>query len=126
MRTLLPVLVLPLIAATPATEPVARMSGTAEVGDRLTLADGIVVQPARIIEDSRCPQEVLCVWAGRLIVEVSVSYDGKRTASPMGIGDAVHVAGGKLELVSAPPRKMAMDRPEDYRLGFAFKEAEPE
>ena len=102
------------------------MSGTVQIGDVLTLGSGIEIMPIRVIEDSRCPAEVMCIQAGKLVVEVAVTYEGDRTIVPMGIGNEVDAAGGTLRMVSAPPRQTVMDTPEDYRLGFAFTRAEPD
>ncbi len=38
--------------------------------------NGVSITPLKIVEDSRCPQNVQCVWAGRLVVLTKLSYSG--------------------------------------------------
>jgi len=40
-------------------------------------AENIEISLGQILEDSRCPQNVSCVWSGQLIVSLSVSKNGK-------------------------------------------------
>lgn len=39
--------------------------------------EGITITFAEVLEDSRCPTSVQCVWAGRARVKVLVSEEGK-------------------------------------------------
>lgn len=39
----------------------------------------VAITLAEILEDSRCPSDVTCVWAGRAKVKVLVAIDGKET-----------------------------------------------
>ncbi len=41
--------------------------------------DGVSITLSEILEDSRCPSDVTCVWAGRSKVEVIIENDGKKT-----------------------------------------------
>lgn len=45
-------------------------------GSPLTLPDGLRLEFADVIEDSRCPQGVQCVWAGRARIELVASKPG--------------------------------------------------
>src|SRR5262245_3093654 len=47
----------------------------AKIGETADLGGGLVVRPLAIIEDSRCPSNVQCIWAGRLRVRANVSGD---------------------------------------------------
>ncbi|MDA0815776.1 MAG: hypothetical protein O2924_04305 [Chloroflexi bacterium] len=42
-------------------------------GDRALLADRQYIEFAGIVEDSRCPTDVSCIWQGRAVVEVEVA-----------------------------------------------------
>jgi hypothetical protein len=47
------------------------------VGETAALDGGAVqVTFTQVAEDSRCPKDVLCVWAGRALVELHVWVDG--------------------------------------------------
>jgi hypothetical protein len=72
------------------------------------------------VEDSRCPQNARCVWAGRLRVRVSVDGVGEREVI---LDDAaVGTPRGNFSLVAASPGPWT-DWPEGsrppYRLGFS-------
>lgn len=42
-----------------------------------TLKKGIQLRVKRIINDSRCPEEVQCIWAGEVSVEIIIYKDKK-------------------------------------------------
>lgn len=91
----------------------------AGVGQTADLGDGLRVRPLEIVEDSRCPQNARCIWAGRLRVRVTVEGVGEREV----ILDeaAVETPHGSFALVAASPGPWT-DWPEGqrpaYRLGF--------
>ena len=45
-----------------------KVGETVNVGD-----DGLTVEFVELMEDSRCPSDVTCVWAGRAVIRVIVS-----------------------------------------------------
>jgi hypothetical protein len=45
----------------------------ASIGEAADLGGGLVVRPIRVIEDSRCPNNVQCIWAGRLRLLADIS-----------------------------------------------------
>lgn len=48
-----------------------------KVGETVTVkSDGLIVKLVEISEDSRCPEDVTCVWEGRALVSVIVSSPG--------------------------------------------------
>jgi hypothetical protein len=89
------------------------------IGETANLGGGLRVRPLDVVEDSRCPQNTRCVWAGRLRVRVSVEGVGEREV----ILDegAVETPRGAFALVAASPGPWT-DWPEGalppYRLGF--------
>lgn len=114
---------LPLLAAC-ATVPLAgdvRPEGSlVPLGQAVAVA-GIAITPMRVTEDSRCPINARCVWAGRITVETRVDGKGWREAVPMTLGEPVGVRGYVLNLVSAEPGRMAgaeATRPLDYRFAY--------
>lgn len=48
------------------------------LGDSINI-DGVLVKFAEVIEDSRCPVNVTCVWEGRAKVKVEVTEEGMET-----------------------------------------------
>lgn len=62
-------------AATPANPPAARAAADGSdiqlaVGEAAQLADGSRLSYLRLVNDSRCPPDVQCVWAGDAEIEL--------------------------------------------------------
>lgn len=117
---LLPVLWLAACATTPPVVP----EGPARLGQGVRVG-GPVVRPLKVVEDSRCPANARCVWAGRVVLRASVTGGKWRRTVDLTLGDAgVHMADGMLRLVSVTPEKMAGAGqgfpPSAYRFGFEF------
>ena len=79
---------------------------------------GLVIRPLAVTEDSRCPVDVVCVWAGRVVLRVRVSgLAGDQTISS--IEPLALPGGGTLDLASVwPQRFQAEDVLIPYRFGF--------
>lgn len=99
MRTLLVLLALTGCVTAPA---LSDETVTARLGEEVRLGT-LRIRPLVVLEDSRCPADVTCVWAGRLRVRVAVSGAGEPV---MELNQPVAVPGGRsLSLVAvAPPR----------------------
>lgn len=129
MKTFLSLAALPLLAAcatVPLAGPAAPEGSVVALGQPVEVAD-IVLTPMRVTEDSRCPINARCVWAGRIIVETRVDGRGWRETLPLQLGEPAGTHGYVLNLVSAEPGKMAGGpdtRPKDYR--FAYEGQSPD
>jgi len=90
---------------------VARLGGTATLGP-------VRVTPLAVLEDSRCPQGVTCVSAGRVRIEARVNG----ALVELTLGQPLPVAGGSLLLaeVRPPRRPQAEIPPAAYRFRFSF------
>lgn len=88
-----------------ATVPPADAGPTAGLGQVATV-QGLRIRPLRVVEDSRCPINARCVWAGRMILHAEVS-GGDRATYDLTLGEPVDHAGGRLALVAAEPGRMA-------------------
>jgi hypothetical protein len=115
---LLGLIVLSGCAAAP-SPPV--LDATAAFGETAAI-DGIRVRPLSLIEDSRCPAEVTCVWAGRLVIHAEMSGGNWRLVRELTLGQPIPIADGELTLASAVPakRKPVPIEPRDYRFTFIF------
>jgi hypothetical protein len=72
----------------------ARLNEEVQIGD-------LRVKPLEVVEDSRCADDVSCVWAGRIRLRVAVSGAGEPV---MELDHPVTVAGGRrLTLVGVAP-----------------------
>ncbi len=89
----------------------------AGIGQTADLGNGLRVRPLEVLEDSRCPQNARCVWAGRLRVRVNVEGVGERDV----ILDeaAVETPAGSFALVAVSPGPWT-DWPEEQRPSYRF------
>ena len=111
----------PLVPATP-SEPAPNSSlAWAALGQRVAV-DGPQVTPLELLEDSRCPANVTCVWAGQVRIRTVVHVGTSDSVRELISGKPEQVADGTLELVEIRPVKTseAAIAPDDYRFGFRF------
>jgi hypothetical protein len=95
--------------------------GPARIGQTVRV-DGPTVKPIAIIEDSRCPAGVQCVWAGRVILKAEIGTGRGKQVMDLTLGTPVQVADGALTLRDVTPDKRH-DKPiapDDYRFTFEF------
>ena len=105
-----------------ATTPPVHAGLTAGLG-AVAYTNGLKVWPLTIVEDSRCPINAVCVWAGRLVVRTEVTGGSWRQTRDLELGKPQHIADGALTLTAAEPPKVAgveID-PRDYRFTFNFQ-----
>lgn len=92
---------LPAASATTGT-PTAGFGQTANVGP-------LLVQPIALVEDSRCPINARCVWAGRLVILAEVTFNGgsEQFRGNMTLGTPLVYGQERVTLVAAEPGKLA-------------------
>lgn len=85
--------------------------------------NGLKLRPTEIVEDSRCPVDVVCVWAGRVVVRTEVSGGAWHRTVDLELGKPQQVADGTLTLVAVHPPKHAGAEtdPRAYRFTFDFQ-----
>ena len=115
-------------AATPSTtEPAAPDSPTsgddvlqARVGEEFRLAVGqaaslepgpVSIEFLGVVEDSRCPQDVECIQAGRAVV--SLRIDGDEVRLTAGAPNVANAGGYALEATALVPYPVSTDDPEE-------------
>lgn len=81
----------------------------------------VVATPMKVIEDSRCPINARCVWAGRLVVETRIDGAGWRDTANINLGETYGTHGQVIALVSGEPGKTAETEtaPGAYRFTYA-------
>lgn len=92
---------------------------TTRIGEAVHV-HGIRMTPLRVVEDSRCPQNARCVWAGR--VRLSVRMGG--VTRELTLGKPVQVIGGTMQLAAVLPERKTPAGTIDqsaYRFGFLFQ-----
>ncbi|HCF25399.1 MULTISPECIES: hypothetical protein [unclassified Novosphingobium] len=94
----------------------ARIGETAYVG-------GPKVTPLMVLEDSRCPADVRCVWAGQVRLTVRIDTGAGYVTREIISNKPISVADGTLELVEVMPARVSASEPirkTDYSFGFRF------
>ena len=93
----------------------------ARIGQTVSV-DGPRVTPLAVLEDSRCPVDVDCAWAGQVRLSVRVQLGSSSQTRELTLGKPVPVADGTLELAQALPTRnsKAAIPPGDYRFAFRF------
>ncbi len=100
---------------------------TVDLGAPFTLAPGTMVLVSNagikvrfiaVTEDSRCPRDVTCIWAGE--VKVQLEIDDSRTTSPLEILEGGSAAAGayRVTVVRVEPQPVSTARiaPQAYRV----------
>jgi hypothetical protein len=118
--------VIPPPSSAPATAPQppaneASHLAWAALGQQIVVG-GLAVTPLELLEDSRCPANVQCVWAGQVRLRVATGLGSGEKSVELTSGKPVPVMKGMLELVEVRPAKTseAAFAPGDYRFGFRF------
>lgn len=83
------------------------VQGTAVALGQPVQAGVVVATPMAVVEDSRCPALVRCVWAGRLVVRTRIDGAGWRETADLTLGEPRLVRGVTVSLVSGLPEKQA-------------------
>lgn len=113
LLALIPAISLASCAVIPKAE---RTDGFAMIGET-TLVGSAKVRPDALIEDSRCPMNARCVWAGRVIAEATVMRGGTFETRRFTLGEP----SDGLMLDSVEPGRMTDTqlKPSDYRFHFS-------
>jgi hypothetical protein len=91
---------------------------TARIAETVRI-HGLRVTPLRVLEDSRCPQMVTCVWAGR--VRLAARVDG--AMRELTLGQPIAVPHGQLRLAAVAPDRTTVGHRiplAGYRFAFEF------
>jgi len=97
-----------------------RSDGLAVIGQS-TRVGRLVATPQAVVEDSRCPINARCIWAGRLVLKTRIDGAGWRETVDLTLGEAHSTHGTGLALVSAEPGKMAGAQSSPPASLFGFK-----
>ena len=124
MKQVLPIIAaLALAACGPKSVPPPPPGPTAGLGEAGEV-NGLRFRPLEVVEDSRCPARVECVWAGRVVLHLGLGKPGGGEEARMDVtlGQPVSVYGGTLTLVDVEPPKGTMGSLERdaYRFTFTY------
>lgn len=136
-RFSLVLLALPLVGAgsCDSDSPTAPGAGTSvALPATVTLAIGesvfvdavdVEVTFSSVTEDSRCPVDVTCVWAGRAVVALAISAGSGASTIELEVGQWREVEGLRLAATALDPQPREGQEipPEDYRLELSLARA---
>ncbi len=96
-----------------------RSDGQAMLGQP-TRVGSLVATPQTLVEDSRCPMNARCIWAGRVVVTTRIDGPGWRETANLTLGQPYPTHGTTITLTSARPDKMTGTTvpPRAYTFGF--------
>ncbi len=108
-----------MVVPDPVSTPPAPEGSSVALGQRVRVGE-LSVTPVRVVEDSRCPINARCVWAGRLIVATQIDGAGWRDTANITLGESYGTHGRIVALVSGEPGKVTdhETRAEDYRFNY--------
>lgn len=119
----------PDLAPDPTVVP-ATTDMTLRAGEELAVGGSVVkIVFARVLEDSRCPVDVVCVWEGNAVVELGIRM-GMGPTFPLQLNSslepqAAEWSGVRVTLleVQPAPRAAVPIRPEDYSVKIRVESA---
>ena len=110
-----------MLAAVPVLAPAHVIETNARIGQAVEVSPGITVEPLRVIEDSRCPQDVTCVWAGRFVLSARVRDHGRMQTVRLTLGQPTLLRRGRLTLDQVAPERSAKGvNSRRYRFGVSY------
>lgn len=121
MKTLLAALALAPLAACATIPAVVREDGFVRLGET-TRAGPVIVRADEVLEDSRCPMNARCIWAGRVVLAATVREDGQAQQRKLVLGEPALVSAGAIVLdgVEPPTRTDTPIGRGDYRFHIRF------
>ena len=105
-------------AACPSTQ--IKEGTTATLNEKI-LNGGIYITPLKVISDSRCPADVVCIWAGEIVVKVKLEKGEVSKEVELKEGVTVLFEGSTISLTGVIPENKTTTpiREKDYQ--FTFK-----
>jgi len=81
-------------------------------------AENLAVKFVGIDSDSRCPSDVACVWAGEVVVRLSVRKDSRTQELSIKATQSLPVDGFSVTVLDVLPPRASSQRiaPADYRV----------
>lgn len=104
----------------PQPESVALPQGTPVALGQSVTVGGVVVTPTKVVEDSRCPINARCIWAGRLVVTTQIDGAGWRDTADLTLGEPWSTHGTVLALTSGEPGREAGEGKETPASAYRF------
>jgi hypothetical protein len=105
----------PIVQGTP------QLAGYAVPFDVPVRVGDLVLTPKKLVEDSRCPMNARCVWAGRVVVTTRIDGAGWRETKDLTLGEPYGTHGRVFALVAVKPERTTQDAIEPRAYRFAYE-----
>ena len=79
------------------------------------------MRPLALLEDSRCPALVRCIWAGQVRISVEIIGPAGRETRELTLGKPIMLGGGTMTLIDVHPPKLAPAESEPRAYRFTFQ-----
>lgn len=101
---------------------------TLSINEVAGFKDGLAIRPAAVVEDSRCPQDVLCIQAGTVKVSLKADVNGKDDMEVIELGKSITLGSDTVTFTAAEPVRMKDAPPTQsaYRLTFVVEPTKKE
>lgn len=98
----------------------------AEAGTAVPIAEGVhvgkvVAVPQVLLEDSRCPMNARCVWAGRVVLSTRLYGPDFDVTAPLTLGETFATHGTTITLAAVLPETRAGEDIPAPNYLFAFE-----
>ncbi len=94
-------------------DTIARLNQTIQIG-------GIYITPLEVISDSRCPEDVTCIWAGEVKLKVRLASGINSSEVTLTLGTSAEFLQKKVNLIGVSPggNSKKIIKPADYLFEF--------
>lgn len=109
-----------VIPDAPRPESVAVPQGTPVALGQPVEVGSVVATPMAVVEDSRCPINARCIWAGRLVVKTRIDGAGWRETHDLTLGEPFGTHDVVIALVSGEPGREAGEGKDTPKEAYRF------
>ncbi len=99
---------------------ITNTSTKAGINQRI-LNNGMYITPLKVTEDSRCPSDAACVWAGIIKLLVKLEVGGKTEEVTISLDSPIIFNGKQITLVDASPLKSLQGQIVEKDYVFTFR-----
>lgn len=93
--------------------------------DQTIVLSGVSITPTKVISDSRCPTDVVCIQAGTIEVRTRLLSEGGEQIADLKLHEPITFAGKRIELVDATPAPHSKKQIADAERQFEYRVTSP-
>lgn len=99
--------------------------GIAKINQKIMIF-GVAITPLRVVDDSRCPSGVNCVWAGNINISVKIENDTLSKETILGLNQGYTLGDKEITFTSVLPAARQTSIPQnEYFFNFSVSKANP-